>query len=93
MKNYGTGDLTAGTYVSVEIGTWGTSPYMFDENTGVLTIEKAGELSGYEESPWNSDKVDSEAIKKIVLAGKSSCSGRFCLLFSSDLTVSKYLII
>ena len=69
MKNYGTGDLTAGMYVSVETGTWGTSPYMFDENTGVLTIE-AGELSGYEESPWNSDKVDSEAIKKIVLAGK-----------------------
>ncbi|MEW4423839.1 immunoglobulin-like domain-containing protein [Enterococcus hirae] len=69
MKNYGTGDLTAGTYVSVETGTWGTSPYTFDENTGVLTIE-AGELSGYEESPWNSDKVDSEAIKKIVLAGK-----------------------
>ncbi|EOB3456962.1 BspA family leucine-rich repeat surface protein [Enterococcus hirae] len=69
MKNYGTGDLNAGTYVSVETGTWGTSPYMFDENTGVLTIE-AGELSGYEESPWNSDKVDSEAIKKIVLAGK-----------------------
>ncbi|EOS7857766.1 BspA family leucine-rich repeat surface protein, partial [Enterococcus hirae] len=69
MKNYGTGDLTAGTYVSVETGTWGTSPYMFDENTGVLTIE-AGELSGYEESPWNSDKVVSESIKKIVLAGK-----------------------
>ncbi|MDY3028010.1 MAG: immunoglobulin-like domain-containing protein, partial [Enterococcus hirae] len=59
----------AGTYVSVETGTWGTSPYMFDENTGVLTIE-AGELSGYEESPWNSDKVVSESIKKIVLAGK-----------------------
>ena len=38
MKNYGTGDLTAGTYVSVETGTWGTSPYTFDENTGVLTI-------------------------------------------------------
>ncbi|MBO1116163.1 immunoglobulin-like domain-containing protein [Enterococcus hirae] len=69
MNNYGTGDLTAGTYVSVETGTWGTSPYTFDENTGVLTIE-AGELSGYAESPWNSDKVDSEAIKKIVLAGK-----------------------
>ncbi|EMF0085581.1 BspA family leucine-rich repeat surface protein [Enterococcus hirae] len=69
MKNYGTGDLTAGTYVSVETGTWGTSPYMFDENTGVLTIE-AGELSGYEESPWNSNKVVSESIKKIVLAGK-----------------------
>ena len=69
MKNYGTGDLTAGAYVSVETGTWGTSPYTFDEDTGTLTIG-AGELSGYEESPWNSDKVDSKAIKKIVLAGK-----------------------
>ncbi|EON3044571.1 BspA family leucine-rich repeat surface protein, partial [Enterococcus hirae] len=55
MKNYGTGDLTAGTYVSVEIGTWGTSPYNFDETTGTLTIE-AGELSGYKESPWSENK-------------------------------------
>ncbi|MEX1499154.1 BspA family leucine-rich repeat surface protein, partial [Enterococcus sp. C65] len=46
-------------------GTWGTSSYTFDENTGVLTIG-AGELSGYKESPWNSKKVDSKAIKKIV---------------------------
>ncbi|EPA8215078.1 immunoglobulin-like domain-containing protein [Enterococcus hirae] len=50
-------------------GTWGTSPYTFDENTGVLTIG-AGELSGYTESPWNSKKVSAEAIKKIVLSGK-----------------------
>ncbi len=90
MKNYGTGDLTAGTYVSVETGTWSTSPYMFDENTGVLTIE-AGELSGYEESPWNSDKVDSEAIKKIVLSGKVVAPEDSAYLFSSDLTGSKYL--
>ncbi|WP_240145081.1 DUF285 domain-containing protein, partial [Enterococcus hirae] len=90
MKNYGTGDLTAGTYVSVETGTWGTSPYMFDENTGVLTIE-AGELSGYEESPWNSDKVDSEAIKKIVLAGKVVAPEDSAYLFSSDVTGAKYL--
>ncbi len=69
MKNYGTGDLTAGTYVSVETGTWGTCPYTFDEDTGTLTIG-AGELSSYKESPWNSDKVDYEAIKKIVLSGK-----------------------
>ncbi|EOS7735032.1 BspA family leucine-rich repeat surface protein [Enterococcus hirae] len=68
MNNYGTGDLTAGTYVSAT-GWWGTSPYNFDENTGTLTIE-AGELSGYEKSPWNSGTVDYEAIKKIVLAGK-----------------------
>ncbi|EOZ5811079.1 BspA family leucine-rich repeat surface protein [Enterococcus hirae] len=73
-----------------EDGTWGTSPYMFDENTGVLTIE-AGELSGYEESPWNSDKVDSEAIKKIVLAGKVVAPEDSAYLFSSDLTGSKYL--
>ena len=90
MKNYGTGDLTAGTYVSVETGTWGTSPYMFDENTGVLTIE-AGELSGYKESPWNSGKVDYEAIKKIVLAGKVVAPEDSAYLFSSDLTGSKYL--
>ena len=50
-------------------GTWGTSPYTFDENTGVLTIG-AGELSGYKESPWNSKKVDAKSIKKIVLSGK-----------------------
>ena len=51
-------------------GTWGTSPYTFDENTGVLTIG-AGELSGFAESPWYGDKkVDSKAIKKIVLSGK-----------------------
>ncbi|HFU6520871.1 TPA: BspA family leucine-rich repeat surface protein [Enterococcus hirae] len=50
-------------------GTWGTSSYTFDENTGVLTIG-AGELSGYKESPWKSDKVDPKAIKKIVLSGK-----------------------
>ncbi|MGY5219313.1 BspA family leucine-rich repeat surface protein [Enterococcus hirae] len=90
MKNYGTGDLTAGTYVSVETGTWGTSPYMFDENTGVLTIE-AGELSSSAELPWNSDKVDSEAIKKIVLAGKVVAPEDSAYLFSSDLTGSKYL--
>ena len=80
MKNYGTGDLTAGTYVSAT-GWWGTSPYNFDKNTGTLTIE-AGELSGYEESPWNSDKVDSEAIKKIVLSGKVVAPENASLLFT-----------
>ncbi|EOS8111600.1 BspA family leucine-rich repeat surface protein [Enterococcus hirae] len=83
MKNYGTGDLTAGTYISVETGTWGTSPYTFDENTGVLTIE-AGELSGYEESPWNSGTVDLEAIKKIVLSGKVVAPENSEFLFSTS---------
>ncbi|NAE87234.1 BspA family leucine-rich repeat surface protein, partial [Enterococcus hirae] len=81
MNNYGIGDLTAGTYVSVETDTWGTSPYNFDKNTGTLTIE-AGELSGYEESPWNSDKVDSEAIKKVVLSGKVVAPENASLLFT-----------
>ncbi|EPA0803479.1 immunoglobulin-like domain-containing protein [Enterococcus hirae] len=85
MKNYGTGDLTAGTYVSVETDTWGTSPYTFDENTGVLTIG-AGELSGAAESPWNSDKVDIKAIKKIVLAGKVVAPENANLLFTGNST-------
>ena len=84
MKNYGTGDLTAGTYVSAT-GWWGTSPYNFDENTGTLTIE-AGELSGYEKSPWNSGTVDYEAIKKIVLSGKVVAPKYSGYLFSSTYT-------
>ncbi|HGF7300035.1 TPA: BspA family leucine-rich repeat surface protein, partial [Enterococcus hirae] len=83
MKNYGTGDLTAGTYVSVETDTWGTSPYMFDKDTGTLTIG-AGELSGYKESPWSSNKVDSKAIKKIVLAGKVVAPEESLILFSGN---------
>ena len=85
MKNYGTGDLTAGTYVSVKTDTWGTSPYMFDEDTGTLTIG-AGELSGSAESPWNSDKVDIKAIKKIVLAGKVVAPEDSSYLFSTSTT-------
>ena len=84
IKNYGTGDLTAGTYVSVETGTWGTSPYTFDENTGVLTIG-TGELSGYKESPWYAnEKVDAKAIKKIVLSGKIVAPENARLLFSGN---------
>ncbi|EPB3005756.1 BspA family leucine-rich repeat surface protein, partial [Enterococcus hirae] len=64
-------------------GTWGTSPYTFDENTGVLTIG-AGELSGYEESPWNSGTVDLEAIKKIVLSGKVVAPENSNYLFSTS---------
>ncbi|EMF0465964.1 BspA family leucine-rich repeat surface protein [Enterococcus hirae] len=89
MKNYGTGDLTAGTYVSVETDTWGTSPYMFDKDTGTLTIG-AGELSGYKESPWSSNKVDNKAIKKIVLAGKVVAPENSNYLFSTS-TVGKDL--
>ncbi|EMF0565621.1 MULTISPECIES: immunoglobulin-like domain-containing protein [Enterococcus] len=89
MKNYGTGDLTAGTYVSVETGTWGTSPYMFDEDTGTLTIG-AGELSGFVESPWyKNKKVDATAIKKIVLSGKVVAPENSFLLFSGNTSADK----
>ena len=89
MKNYGTGDLTAGAYVSVETGTWGTSPYTFDENTGVLTIG-AGELSSYKESPWSENKkVDATAIKKIVLSGKVVAPENSFLLFSGNTSADK----
>ncbi|HHJ5411891.1 TPA: BspA family leucine-rich repeat surface protein, partial [Enterococcus hirae] len=88
MNNYGTGDLTAGTYVSAT-GWWGTSPYNFDENTGTLTIE-AGELSGYKESPWfENKKVDAKAIKKIVLSGKVVAPENSRLLFSGNTTAEK----
>ncbi|MFS1147993.1 immunoglobulin-like domain-containing protein, partial [Enterococcus hirae] len=89
MKNYGTGDLTAGTYVSVETDTWGTSPYMFDEDTGTLTIG-AGELSGFVESPWyKNKKVDATAIKKIVLSGKVVAPENSFLLFSGNTSADK----
>ncbi|MEB7518481.1 immunoglobulin-like domain-containing protein [Enterococcus hirae] len=62
-------------------GTWGTSSYTFDENTGVLTIG-AGELSGFVESPWyENKKVDAKAIKKIVLSGKVVAPKRSVFLF------------
>ncbi|EOB3407406.1 immunoglobulin-like domain-containing protein [Enterococcus hirae] len=65
-------------------GTWGTSPYTFDENTGVLTIG-AGELSGYKESPWfENKKVDAKAIKKIVLPGKVVAPENSWALFSGS---------
>ncbi|MFS1141524.1 immunoglobulin-like domain-containing protein, partial [Enterococcus hirae] len=70
-------------------GTWGTSPYTFDENTGVLTIG-AGELSGYTESPWSENKnVDAEAIKKIVLSGKVVAPKNSRLLFSGNTSADK----
>ncbi|HFU6521998.1 TPA: immunoglobulin-like domain-containing protein [Enterococcus hirae] len=87
IKNYGTGDLTAGAYVSAT-GWWGTSPYNFDKNTGTLTIE-AGELSGYEESPWNSGTVGLEVIKKIVLSGKVVAPENSFLLFSGNTSADK----
>ncbi|MFK4956333.1 BspA family leucine-rich repeat surface protein [Lactococcus garvieae] len=71
MSNYGSGDLTAGTYVGEIKPKWGTSPWEFDESTGVLTIG-AGNLSDTTESPWNRNdgyKIDGASIKKIILDG------------------------
>ncbi|WP_218657184.1 BspA family leucine-rich repeat surface protein, partial [Enterococcus hirae] len=51
---------------------------------------EAGELSGYKESPWSSNKVDNKAIKKIVLAGKVVAPENSNYLFSTS-TVGKDL--
>ncbi|WP_289864617.1 BspA family leucine-rich repeat surface protein, partial [Enterococcus faecalis] len=71
MKNYGTGELTAGEYVDAHAVThWGTSPYSFDEKTGTLTLD-GGTLGKYNESPWNEGKIEKAEVKKIVFKGKA----------------------
>ncbi|MDB1688384.1 BspA family leucine-rich repeat surface protein, partial [Enterococcus casseliflavus] len=92
MENYGTGDLTAGTYVAeVEKPLWGTSPWSFDDETGVLTIEP-GELGVSADSPWNrSDNkvVNGADIKQIILNGKITAPKDSKYLFSSTLAVKQ----
>ncbi|MDN3185246.1 BspA family leucine-rich repeat surface protein [Enterococcus faecalis] len=76
MKNYGTGDLTAGEYVDaslVEKPTWGTANYYFRNATGVLEIYD-GELGGTNDAPWNrtdDSNVAKAEIKKLVFKGKA----------------------
>lgn len=65
--NYGSGDLKAGTYIAERL-RWGTAPWSFDEDTGVLTVE-GGELGEYTTSPWVRDdeyRIEENDIKKIV---------------------------
>lgn len=39
MAKYGAGDFKAGVYVAEDSVMWGTSPWEFAKDTGVLTIE------------------------------------------------------
>lgn len=81
MANYGSGDLTAGTYVA-EISEaekkllWGTAPWSFDTDTGVLSVEE-GQLNAFNATenpaPWNrkdEDVILADNIKEIVFTGK-----------------------
>ncbi|MDB1688385.1 BspA family leucine-rich repeat surface protein, partial [Enterococcus casseliflavus] len=83
---------TAGTYVAeVEKLLWGTSPWSFDEETGVLTIEP-GELGVSADSPWNrSDNkvVNSADIKQIILSGKITAPKDSKNLFSSTVAAKQ----
>lgn len=85
MTQYGTGDLIAGTYVAeVEKVYWGTSPWTFDEETGVLTIE-SGKLGEARESPWNrrdNYQIVSEKIRKIIFTGKTEAPSDSSFLFA-----------
>ncbi|GGD02954.1 BspA family leucine-rich repeat surface protein [Enterococcus wangshanyuanii] len=51
-------------------GTWGTSPWTFDDATGVLTID-SGSLGTSGTSPWvgNGSSVPSRSVKRIVFTG------------------------
>jgi len=92
MSNYGTGDLTAGTYVGeTETLKWGTSPWSFDENTGVLKIE-AGTLGESSSSPWNRGDeydIDSSAIKEIDFDGKITLPHSCISLFANLKNLAK----
>lgn len=68
-------------------GEWGTAPWRFDEETGVLTIEP-GTLSRWETSPWNrvgANKISRELIKKIVFQGATILPQDSSYLFSGIL--------
>lgn len=81
MANYGSGDLTAGTYVA-EISEeerkllWGTAPWSFNTDNGVLTVGE-GQLNEFNATenpaPWNrkdEDVILADNIKEIVFTGK-----------------------
>ncbi len=95
MANYGTGDLTAGTYVA-ETPLWGTCPWSFDQETGVLTI-KSGTLSTVRSAPWLREdnlKIEASNIKKILFDGKIVAPSKSSFLFSdpSSSSSSKFLV-
>jgi len=66
-------------------GNWGTSPWSFDEKTGILTID-SGTLDISTESPWKrSDeyKIDPSTIKEIDLVGNVNAPEDSTSLFAS----------
>lgn len=87
MKNYGTVDLLAGSYVGEKSPLWGTSPWSLDENTGILTIE-SGELGEATASPWNREdeyRIDARSLNKIILSGKMIAPVNSSSLFSASM--------
>lgn len=81
--NYGSGELNAGTYIGERL-RWGTAPWVYDENTGVLTIE-GGELGDYNSSPWIRDdeyRIEQNDIKKIIFTEPVVAPSNSLSLFS-----------
>ena len=52
---------------------WGTAPWTFDTESGILTIN-SGELGEYKTSPWRreTDNIDGNQIKKIIFTGPTT---------------------
>ena len=50
--------------------TWGKASWIFDSDSGILTIN-SGEIGSYETSPWRreTDNIDGNQIKKIIFTG------------------------
>lgn len=82
-SQYGTGELKAGTYIAERL-RWGTAPWVFDETTGVLTVE-GGELGEYTTSPWVRDdeyRIEENDIKKIIFTESVTAPSDSLSLFS-----------
>ncbi|UUV98493.1 BspA family leucine-rich repeat surface protein [Vagococcus luciliae] len=79
-----------------EVVKWGTVPYQFDKNTGVLTFVDTGTFSEAKESPWNrstTDKgyVSALDIKKIVFTKPVNAPVNSKDLFSRSSNDKNYL--
>ncbi|OPF87618.1 hypothetical protein BW731_05050 [Vagococcus martis] len=79
-----------------EVVKWGTVPYQFDKNTGVLTFVDTGTFSEAKESPWNrstTDKgyVSALDIKKIVFTKSVNAPVNSKDLFSRSSSDKSYL--
>ncbi|WP_165007586.1 MULTISPECIES: BspA family leucine-rich repeat surface protein, partial [unclassified Enterococcus] len=68
-----------GIFIRSETKAWGTSPYTFDENTGILTVF-SGDLGG--NTPWNKGEVNAKEILKIDFVGNVVAPQNSNYLFS-----------